>query len=456
MSQREHRDCADRLRDGDPPASMYEGALPFNPDPADPPEGPPPEPPKVKRGRGRPRKTTPTDTKKPRNQTVAMAEATRAMLGGEVEWAQSLWWNEFSVCTIIRGEVPWKRTGRGESWAGLDDIDARIWFEEHDIWLDCKSIVSVISRVSDDQRYHPVREYLLGLRWDRIPRIDSWLASAFGAPSDPYHRAVGRCTLIAAVARVMKPGCKHDQVLVLEGPGGIGKSRTVRALACGDDETGAWFADDHIDIGDKDGAIALCGKWIVELAELSSLQGKTSDSAKAFFSRQVDNYRPPYGIRNVDVSRQSIFIGTTNEKEYLDDPNGNRRYWCVRAKTGNETWVRANRDQLWAEALFANANGEDFYLDPANEALAVIEQCERLRRDPWEDLVLHAIKGIAGDFTTAEILTKFDKPPGQWTRWDEIRIGAIMRGLGFDTVRKRHADGSRRRVYVLAATAKAE
>lgn len=238
------------------------------------------------------------------------------------------------------------------------------------------------------QGFHPVVRWLAGLQWDQKPRLDLWLSHVFGTPPDAYHKAVARMTLIAAVRRVRQPGVKFDTVPIFEGLTGSLKSTAIMVLFSRD-----WFSDQISDISKKDAAIDLSGKWCIELGEIVSIVKADKDVAKQFLSRGVDHYRPPYGRYVIDVPRQSIFIGTTNETNYLEDSTGNRRYWPVRCLTGmaDLQWLRENRDQLWAEAAERESKHELIYMEAQSDALeaATVAQSARMVEDSWTERVLH-------------------------------------------------------------------
>ena len=231
--------------------------------------------------------------------------------------------------------------------------------------------------VARDIMHHPVRERLNGLKWDGTARLDSWLtdylgvepATGYDAEKSQAHRytsEVGLRWLISAVARVYQPGCKADHCLILEGPQGVGKSTAAATLALED----AWFADEIADLGTKDSAQDLRGKWIIELGELSALKRGEIERVKAFMSRKVDHYRPSYGRRSQDFPRQCVFIGITNADAYLGDETGGRRFWPVKVGKIDLEKLKADREQLWAEAVAAYRAGEKWWLDKATEALA--------------------------------------------------------------------------------------
>ena len=183
--------------------------------------------------------------------------------------------------------------------------------------------------------FHPVRDYLDALQWDGVPRIDKWLVTYAGAEDSKYTRAVGALMLIAGVRRVRQPGCKFDEMLMLEQPKqGTDKSSALAVLAVNED----WFTDDlPLNVEAKRVIEALRGRWIVEAAELSGMRKADVEHLKATLSRRVDRARMAYGRLPIEVPRQCIFVGTTNKSEYLRDTTGNRRYWPVLIKPSIST-----------------------------------------------------------------------------------------------------------------------
>jgi predicted P-loop ATPase len=210
-----------------------------------------------------------------------------------------------------------------------------------------------VQSVAYEQRFHPILRWLEGLQWDGTPRLDKWLSAYLGTPNTPLTRAIGRKFLISAVARVYKPGCKVDHMLIPEGKQGAQKSKALRALV-GDD----WFTDQLSDLGTKDASQDLRGTWVIELSELAAMQGREIERVKGYVSRQIDRYRPSYGRRAIDVPRQCVFIGTTNDDEYLPDSTGNRRFWPITCTTIDVDAIAHDRAQLWAEAVAAYHAGE--------------------------------------------------------------------------------------------------
>lgn len=278
------------------------------------------------------------------------------------------------------------------------------------------------------RRFHPIADWLGALVWDGVPRIDKWLCAAFDAEHNRYHRAVGAKFLIAAVRRVRQPGCKFDHMLVLEGAQGIGKSTAVRALF-GD----AWFSDAiPPDLTSKDAAMALLGVWCLEFAEIEHLIRAEVETIKAFLSRPVDRYRPPYGRTYVERPRQGVLIGTTNADDYLRDATGNRRIWPVRCRCADPVWLTVNREQIWAEAAAREAKGETIWLEDAEvQDEAVAAQSQRMAEDLWQFAISEWLVGRR-EVRMADVLNgAIGMAKDKQGKREEMRVGGILRGLGW-------------------------
>ncbi|GAB6141167.1 hypothetical protein JCM14076_18960 [Methylosoma difficile] len=246
------------------------------------------------------------------------------------------------------------------------------------------NIFEAVSTVALENMTHPVRDYLDGLTWDGVARLDTLLVDYVGADDNPYIRAIGAKALIAAVRRVRQPGCKFDNVIILEGFQGVGKSSFVQALCPNPD----WFSDAPIGNAEsKDAALGLEGHWIIELGEMSVLSKSGVEALKVFVSTGTDKLRRPYGRVVEHIPRQCIFIGSTNQDTYLKDVTGNRRFWPVRTGVVDLEGLKANIGQVWAEASLRESKGESIILPPELWADAAKEQEERVAEDPWADII---------------------------------------------------------------------
>lgn len=243
-------------------------------------------------------------------------------------------------------------------------------------------------RVADNRSFHPVREYLRQAAdgWDGKDRLDTLLVDWLGAEDSPYVRAVTRKTLVAAVRRVYHPGLKFDNILVLSGPQGVGKSTLIARLG------GDWYSDSLTisDMNDKTAAEKLQGYWILEIGEMAGMRRADLEKVKGFLSRQDDKFREAYNKRVSVHPRQCVFFGTTNSTDgYLRDVTGNRRFWTV-AVTGEGAKKPWDLDpetvrQIWAEAIYRC--DEPLYLPSELEETAREIQREALEKDDREGLV---------------------------------------------------------------------
>jgi hypothetical protein len=303
----------------------------------------------------------------------------------------------------------------------------------------------VTSNVARRNHYHPVRDYLSSLAWDQEPRIERWLIDYAGAPDTPYVRAVSRIVLVAACRRIRKPGSKYDEMLILESPQGTDKSSGLRALAANDD----WFTDD-LPLGSDTRRFmeSTAGKWIIEAPELKGMGRSDINALKACLSRQYDEARMAYGHKNTRVARQFVIIGTTNETDYLRDGTGNRRFWPVRVQRFDLARLRADRDQLWAEAAEAEALGESIRLDPRLYADAAIEQETRLRGDdPLVDVLYRALGNRTGKLRVSDAYLICGIEAGKANQDQIDRFGRAIRELGWERKRRRF-DGKLDYAYV--------
>lgn len=284
--------------------------------------------------------------------------------------------------------------------------------------------------------------------WDGKPRLDDFLIEVCGLTDTSkyeYYRAVSRCFFKSIVARVLRPGCKVDTILVLEGPQGIFKSRLLRIFALSDD----WFSDSlpH-NVGSKDAKQHLMGKLLVEMSEIAQMDKSTNEALKAFLSAQDDKFRPPYARHEVAQPRQCVFVGTTNDDKYLKDITGNRRYWPIACGTLDLEHAKLNIEKVYAEALAAFKSEPIWWLTNGQNEAAEREQVHRQHIDLWEDRAREelakmehsaASRGdLMFDVVVADILM-----PWFSITWDKVdgrvndRVGKLLKSLGGLSVKVR-------------------
>jgi len=367
----------------------------------------------------------------------------------EPQWAGKLRCDAFRGRVIV-SDPPWDEFTRAafndHVWTDEDDARLCNWMRRHfqgynfdPSATDCAKAVQI---VAESHAFHPVKDYLTRLVWDQEPRLSHWLSRYVGASPDDYTQNVARWWMVSAVARVLRPGCKADHVMILEGEQGIRKSSALKVLG------GEWFTDTPIDMNSKDAYSAIRGVWIVELAELDSLMRVEASRAKAFFSSPVDRYRPAYGRREKEIPRQCVFAGTVNHREYLRDPTGARRFWPIACTKVDLDGLTTARDQLWAEAVWLFNNGARWWPEAEeNEAIRDVQE-EHGEQDAWTDSVREYLmrrrEVSMGDILGGALgLEKL-----HWTRANETRVGAIMAVLGWRRVRRQMPDGTRPRFYI--------
>lgn len=277
----------------------------------------------------------------------------------------------------------------------------------------------------DSRKKSEPAEWLNSLQWDEEPRLEMFLTNAFGCDNSLYHAQVGTNFFISMVARILRPGCKADTMMVLEGRQGSGKSQAMRIIG------GRWFTESSQDISSKDFKLSLAGNMLIELGELQSLNKADRNKIKQILSDPEDQVRRPYDRHPIKLKRQSIFVGTTNESVYLDDPTGARRFWPVKTKKVDLKFIEAARQHLFAEAVWLFKKGYPWWIIDKDEA----EEQQRLRQtdDVWEEeiaLFLNvpmktkvSVKEIAVDLFKVSLM--------DLDRRQQMRIAHILQKLGW-------------------------
>jgi hypothetical protein len=297
-----------------------------------------------------------------------------------------------------------------------------------------------------DRSINPVTDWLDGLAWDGVPRLDTWLHRYLGAADTPLNRAIGRKVLCAMVERARHPGVKFDHIMVLEGAEDRRKSTVVRILASG---PGAeYFSDASIlDAKDKEQQELTKGVWGYEIGELTGIRKADVEKVKQFISRQSDKARAAYAHYVVDQPRQCVFIGTTNDQEYLTSQTGNRRFWPVDlwhlTEPIDTDTLLADRDQLFAEAVTVAADEDLFIGAELFSDLRELHEDRRVKH-PWEDELAtlennddHVERYTVEGGVELRILTRtifaevLDRPIGTATDADNKRLSQIMQRLGW-------------------------
>lgn len=242
-------------------------------------------------------------------------------------------------------------------------------------------IRDVVSHAARAHQFDSAQLWLDSLKWDGVPRVEAFFSSYFGAEQTQYHQAAAVYLWTALAGRVLDPGCKCDMVPILVGPQGAGKSTAVMAMVP---------APEHyveIDFAAKEDDLArkMRGALVAEFAELKGLRGREIEHVKAFITRQYENWTPKFKEFNQSYPRRCVFIGTTNQDEFLADETGNRRFLPVSVGRVDVEALRKDAGQLWAEAAALWAIDGVCWKDA--ETLGRNTHHKHMVTDPWEDAI---------------------------------------------------------------------
>lgn len=299
-------------------------------------------------------------------------------------------YDEFARQVWIKGSLPWRKpTDYFDAfWTNADDSYLRCYLnaEPYCLKASIQNVQDAFDAVTHRHKFHPIRQYLNGLKWDGVERLDSLYIDYFGALDTPLNRAMTRKAFTAAVARVFSPGCKWDYVLTVIGSEGMGKSSLLSVMG------GKWFSDSFTSIDGTKGMEQLQRVWILELGELSVYKKAEVEPMKAFLTKKVDQFRPAYGRKTEIYPRQCVFFATTNENNFLKGDTGNRRFWPLNTGLQESTKSLKDlddslRDQLWAEAKHRYDEGEKLYLPKDLEAEARQLQNEHGEEDERQGII---------------------------------------------------------------------
>jgi predicted P-loop ATPase len=354
-------------------------------------------------------------------------------------------YDEMSREAMLMRPIPGSRAKRFSKPRRIDDADVASLQE----YLQLLGLATVgkdtthqaVDIIARENSFHPIRDYLEGLIWDGKGRLGNWLHTYARAEATEYHSAIGRMFLISMVARVMKPGCKCDYMLILEGTQGDNKSTALSILA------GEWFSDGLPDLNGDPVRLSmhLNGKWLIEIAEMHRFSSADVSALKAFITKRDEQYVRKHGRKESHEPRQCVFGGTTNESTYLRDETGARRFWPVPVGILDLVGLERDRDQLFSEAMHAYMSGEPWHPSREFEAEHIVKEQEaRFVVDAWEDDIRPyldkqpagkplLVREVAEDAVGVH-KDKLDKTT-------QTRIKAIMRRCGWVQLQSRRGGG---------------
>jgi predicted P-loop ATPase len=354
-------------------------------------------------------------------------------------WRPFVWYDAFLDRILIRD-------GAIREWCDHDDQAALVFLNEH-VGMERVTAAHVRAAVglyvyAHDSR-NCVRDWLRALTWDHSPRVNTAFEAYWGAALDEnqpedYVRAASANLFLCMVARVFRPGCQVDNMIVFEGAQGIRKSSALRVLG------GAWYAQHSEAVTSKDFFQVLAGTWLNEIGEMDSFRGADASRVKTAISTPVDRFRPSYGRSASDHPRQCVFAGTTNKDGWGNDETGLRRFWPIRCGDIDCAALARDRDQLFAEAVARFTAGESWWTMPATAADV---QNARQHEHAWTERLL-ADMVTKSDITMNEILSDVLKLTisQQNQGGPEYVVGRILRRAGWTrhTLRR---DGKQRRIW---------
>jgi predicted P-loop ATPase len=350
----------------------------------------------------------------------------------ETHWGERLRLNEMTQQIELNGK------------AGELDVERAYLRLASELGIDIpkQTASDLVAVIAQKYAYSPVRDYLNSLTGFNPIDLDS-LAERYFGTSNPLHATLLKRTLIAAVARVFKPGCKVDTLCILQGGQGVLKSTFWQTLA-----SESWFTDNLSEANEKDEKLKLRRYWILEFSEFeTAYKRKEVEQLKAFLSSRIDSLRRPYGRTIEDFPRTSVFVGSTNRQEFLHDPTGERRYWVIPVlKSIPVKTVEEERDRIWATAVAAYKSGQQWWLTPEEDELLAEANQGWQSSDTWEVPILKYLE-TRSTCTVGELLEKvIGLDLAQNKKGDEMRVSDILRRNGWLKASKR-IDGKLQRCW---------
>lgn len=371
-------------------------------------------------------------------------------------------WNEYAKKLEVKGGAlaEFVENDPEDIVAGAQDYLAH----EHGISVSYSDLTRRIMTVARANTYDPLIDHLTDLapKWDGVSRIDTFFLVYFGAgkterdePTEEeakriaHLKRISRRWFLGAIERAFRPGCKVDNILILEGLQGARKTSALEALG------GKFYCSTKITLGDKDSKMIAASNWLVDMPDDKFMKKDN----RGFITTREDTYRPPFGAAVKQTKRRAVFIGSMNDFQYFEEEE--RRYWPVRCDRVDLEGLMRDRDQLWAEAAVISLSSDTceeclaskdtvagqkarcsrhrWWLDAEEEKEALIEAAERVQDIPWKLRIqewwldMEPVKRPSY-FTAEDVAVKalkIDEERFAQNRGVETSIGLAVRSLGF-------------------------
>lgn len=340
-------------------------------------------------------------------------ENTRLILDNDPKYAGKLKYNEY-----LR-----QREYNGQEWDDFMECEVKNFFREQFMTNNVGFVTDVVSDVFNANRYNPVVEYIKGLEWDGKKRIEKLFIDLLEADDTPLNREMTRKWMVAALKRTLQPGCKFDNMLLLVGGQGIGKTTICEKLSRG------FFSTISLDeIGNKDLVEKLNKTWVAIIDEMDNFNRKEMSTVKTFLSLSEDKVRLAYARNASTFKRHCVFIGSTNDDTFLRDLTSSveRRFWIIKCnKTTRDSKVFNTMkpdyvDQLWAEAFYYLKKEPNQYLDISMELMEDFAKEQAQYKIGNDDNYIDSLKyeldkefgiGVDGEVTDIDQLTSYSSGP---------------------------------------------
>ncbi len=374
---------------------------------------------------------------------LSSATNINTILANDHRLKQTFKQNDFDGKRYVFRSLPWRKITTPEPIRDVDYAGIRNYIESIYGITGVMKIEDSIALEFEKQSFHPIKDYLKALKWDGDNRLDNLLVDYFGAEDNAYSREAIRKTLCAAVARVFNPGVKFDMVLVLVSDQGAYKSTFIKTLGK------QWYSDSFMTVHGKEAFEQIQGVWLMEMAELAGLRKADVEAVKHFITKQEDSFRAAYGRVTMNHKRQCVFFATTNKRDFLNDPSGNRRFNPIAVRSAKITKHVINDlpsevDQIWAEAMHLYKKKESLYLSKEADQLAKREQSKHSETDERTGLVESYLDArLPKDWIDKDIFERRQYLDSVKTSEGELRTVVCMAEIWCECLGKAKEDMSR-------------